>query len=340
MIAPRPASLLSAYSRDPSRARLFRAVDQARQSRRPDDPAWPPEVFLPLEAAGRIVLERGRAAGQSVQSPGDLVRPAAELQVFAAWRMTKGIYRFDPDLAAALMATEITGDIPAEPLARLPEWCVYVETPGLDTPLLGGGTTPVHGVFALLDGTAQGARLLTMALDTDAQLAMTHLALGLPLAESLARREAQWRENCRRGIATEWHAGAEAAAAALLTKVLGLLLYLCSEAPEIDGSGHPGNPAPKRTKEGWRLFAADQSRTWDVGVRIGAALRLAREEPRSGEPGGGSHAGPRPHLRRAHWHTYRVGKGRTEAVLRWLPPIPVNLEAGEALPAVVHPVKP
>jgi hypothetical protein len=34
---------------------------------------------------------------------------------------------------------------------------------------------------------------------------------------------------------------------------------------------------------------------------------------------------PVPHLRHAHWHGYRVGKGRKDFKLRWLPPIAVNV---------------
>lgn len=33
----------------------------------------------------------------------------------------------------------------------------------------------------------------------------------------------------------------------------------------------------------------------------------------------------RPHMRAAHWHTFRTGKGRTERIVHWLPPIPVGL---------------
>jgi hypothetical protein len=48
---------------------------------------------------------------------------------------------------------------------------------------------------------------------------------------------------------------------------------------------------------------------------------------------------PRPNIRRAHWHTYHVGTGRTGSRLNWLPPISVNVDDFFELPPVVRPVK-
>ena len=56
----------------------------------------------------------------------------------------------------------------------------------------------------------------------------------------------------------------------------------------------------------------------------------------------GTHASPRPHIRRAHWHSYWVGKGdepgAREVMLKWLPPIPVNVQNVEDLAATVRAV--
>jgi hypothetical protein len=91
-------------------------------------------------------------------------------------------------------------------------------------------------------------------------------------------------------------------------------------------------------KGGLRLFPADKPTTWDIGMRIGAALRAATQRAES-EPAGGTHASPRPHIRRAHWHSYRVGPGRAETILRWLAPIAVNVDDPGGLAATVRPVK-
>ena len=51
----------------------------------------------------------------------------------------------------------------------------------------------------------------------------------------------------------------------------------------------------------------------------------------------------RPHIRRAHWHTYWVGPmdevyPKRKTILKWLPPIPVNVTDVEKLPVVVREV--
>ena len=52
--------------------------------------------------------------------------------------------------------------------------------------------------------------------------------------------------------------------------------------------------------------------------------------------------GPRPHVRRAHWHGFWSGPRESDArklSLKWLPPIQDNLDLGDDLPAVVRPVR-
>src|SRR5208337_4031741 len=51
------------------------------------------------------------------------------LGALAAWRVTQGIYRFDPTTYDVLWKTPVTGDIPTEVLFHLPEWCVYIPAP-------------------------------------------------------------------------------------------------------------------------------------------------------------------------------------------------------------------
>ena len=106
---------------------------------------------------------------------------------------------------------------------------------------------------------------------------------------------------------------------------------------ERTGFKRPANPAPIRTRSGMKTFAAATPTRWDVAVRVGAAIRsVTNREP--GEDRGGTRAGPRPHFRRAHWHTFLHGPGRTERALKWLPPMPINIDDSE-LPAVLRDVK-
>ena len=62
------------------------------------------------------------------------------------WRCSKGIYRFAPEIYQALISQPLTGDLPMECLHHLPEWAVYVETPGLSYE-----RHPMEGFIAHLD---------------------------------------------------------------------------------------------------------------------------------------------------------------------------------------------
>lgn len=124
----------------------------------------------------------------------------------------------------------------------------------------------------------------------------------------------------------------------ILSSVLSMLLYLCSQDVDLSRQVIPARHHRSRPPSG----TAVDIPVIGAGFRLGAALRDAR----------GTHAtilealpvGKRvaPHLRAAHWHSYRVGPMTDPAArhleLRWLPPIPVNADiAGGAL-TVVRPV--
>jgi hypothetical protein len=106
-------------------------------------------------------------------------------------------------------------------------------------------------------------------------------------------------------------------------------LYLCSTGADVVASTGVGKPR--------RAFApAPGPRAWDVGYRV-AALLTHHGDTRD-RKASGRRPGPRPHLRRAHWHTYIVGKGSradpslARRVLRWVHPTLVG--AGELEPVV------
>jgi hypothetical protein len=134
--------------------------------------------------------------------------------------------------------------------------------------------------------------------------------------------------------------------AADVSPLVSLVLYLCSQAAEVrNGSGsdqRPARPQPVKTKKGLRLFPPERPTPWEVGYRLGASLRTALSGHASGVGPSGNHASPRPHVRRAHWHSFWVGqKSQPEArsvVLKWLPPIPVNVQDAGELTATVRDV--
>ncbi|AMP37463.1 hypothetical protein LBM2029_07880 [Ralstonia solanacearum] len=335
----------------------WRQVDNIRAGRGRSYPDWPEWCYLPLTAAAAIVADD--AGIDVLQLPAlypALIPDVARLGCLATWRVTQGIYRFDPALYPALIDTPLDGNIPCDVLYRLPEWCVYIETPGLTA-----FGQPLLGAFAHLEHDhASGRPELRLLLDQEEAFSPLPLHLGAwSIVESLQRAAHEARhQSVKHAVSRSAFAmldGREEelqGLAAELAPLLSLLLYLCAEPEEIGTPEHrPANPKPKRTKQGLRLFAPDKITQWDVGVRIGAALRRAYHATETAHGQGDGNGGrPRPHIRRAHWHGFRSGPKRRDdgseiptAVrrfdLRWLPPIPVNIDDPDNMPAVIHPVK-
>lgn len=285
-----------------------------------------------------------------------LIENVGIMAALAAWRVTQGVYRFDQDIYKDVVETPITGNIPHEILYQLPEWCVYIETPGLSF-----FENTLVGFFAHLEyDTKTGHDELRFVLDCENERKpgdpkkptyrpnMIHL--GDWTLEEAIKKTAE--ESYRQMEKWGWDTGEVnitsqefiSISVSQFQPLVSLLLYLCSANGEIESVDErvPSKPKPKKTKKGLRLFPPNRPTTWDVGVRMGAAIRKAKIAIES-EDRGGTHASPRPHVRRAHWHTYWTGPRKDpqkrKPILKWLSPILVNVEDGADMPVTIRQVK-
>ncbi len=269
----------------------------------------------------------------------------------ATWRVTQGIYRIDPDVAEAVWNTPIEGQLPVELLFHLPEWCVYIETPGRS---LSSGKR-LEGFFAHLN-TSSGDDAPELHLLLDDPSGILH-SIAVPLSASTLEeacrlasvdradyeQKISWSSGAAVNISNEQLLAANPPdAAASLAPLISMLLYLCSESADYRDSAAirdaPGRPNPVHTRNGLRIFPPDVPTIWETGYRMGAPLRCAMRQV-AFRQAGASRSSPVPHIRRAHWHSFWLGPkanaGGRRLALRWLPPIPVALSTPEALmPAV------
>lgn len=339
----RASERLAAWHRaKPWRINYWRAVDEVRAAYVQE---WPRHTFMPLRRAASIVAKEMPRHGY-MASPEVLAHEACDLAGYAAWRVTQGVFRFDPTLATALAQTPLTGDLPVTALTHLPHWCTYIETPGRTMPKMDGNDTELHGFFAWTNwyGADDPVELM-LGMDTERphpELPVSVVPLVGTLEESIRAVQASCEERYASGLLQRGPSAGFVESGNRLSPLIALLLYLCADNAEIgDGSTPPAKPQMKKTKQGWRLFPPQTATAWDVGVRIGAAIRHAEER----DPGIGHLAGERPrpraHIRRAHWATYWTGprSGEQTPVVRWLPPIPVNVEDVEAMPVTVRPIE-
>ncbi|GAB4054740.1 hypothetical protein [Catellatospora paridis] len=122
----------------------------------------------------------------------------------------------------------------------------------------------------------------------------------------------------------------------LLRESVGVLLYVCTAKPDLVRA--PGGKSKKQRRKGTAVAA------YELGYHLGAAIRSwkqpASQRITADSPGGeGARRSPRPHFRRPHFHTYRVGAGRANTVMHFITGTPINGYTGADKPTVI-PVRP
>lgn len=341
---------------------------QAPTNRGKKFPDWPDWCYFPRWMAA--VALAGDRGVEEEEARVDLELESEAVAAVAAWRMTQGVYRFDETLFCELFKTSIEGEIPVEVFRRLPEWCVYVEIPD-SLAILHESLLSVYGFFVYRDPDGeQGDGNLHFILDYEGGYlkAMMPLPLtGGTIVESVQRRlEANRAARAEQilaqtppGEATKddvenWlgEVSRDLVSKTIneLSPYISLVLYICSVNSDLRDRAQrrqmPSNPAPVRTPTGTKTYPAGAVTVWDVGSRIGPALRRAMDThgeqipEQQGLPES-HHASPRPHIRAAHWHAFWTGPKASPnrlLVVKWLPPIPVNVDEPEDLVPTIRAV--
>jgi hypothetical protein len=305
---------------------------------------WAKYCFIPIAAWLAIIehhQESARESGAEIDRRGEFSESRsdpASLAALGAWRLTQGIYKFDTELLNALIDTEMSRELPFEVLFRLPQWGVYIDLSNATN--LADGDFDTCGFFAFLEDDVKTGRaelrLVISSMSYDSLIAMPPLCLGdWSVHDGVMMAQKEIVKNIEAHYSSPVDDEARERIDATLGKVakvieplVSVLLYLCSDEPDIahfEGE-YPRYATPKKTKRGLRLFAPDREQIWSVGENIGRQIREALEREKSNE-----WHGRRPHIRRAHWHGFWRGKRDSEERrfgYQWLYPIAVG--AGNA----------
>lgn len=312
---------------------IWSRVDKVRSKGRGHWPKW---CYLPYEEARQIMSKYDpklppdlktddlRSIYQETEAARSIL--AHNLCLYSAWRHTKGVYRFDPDIFEMVIDTEIDRDLPCEILTRLPEWGVAIETPNLK-----------------IMQYEKSHVLVTVTMKENAPVILLNCDLFSPIVIPLARQsiaEALERDNIP-GVLDDIFEP-------FVRRALCLAIYLCCDAPDLSGGTERRNLKPTKTNHGLRYFPPEKVQMWNVGCRMGAKLRTAAKEWAEAAKGadsesdaeGARRARPRPHARKAHFRRVWHGSGDSaNAVWTWFPTTLVNARSPNAIIKTIRKVE-
>lgn len=256
---------------------------------------------------------------------------ASKLAVLASWRKAKSIYLLDRDLALEFMETAGKDlDVDAS-LLEIPEWCIYIKTDVF---------RDNDGFMVMFDDDVARGNLELYVAPMDADGKITgRFYLPLPRDGSMKLSDIMASEKVeisQTDIGKDGHVVDRYLHISrhILKFVINVLLYLSAINSEVRPVGHH----PKRL--GRIKDRPKEVAVYSVGEKTGYRIRqLKKYASEHVEPRGGHHRSPVMHVRRAHWHTFAYGHGRTERRVKWLPPIIVNAEGREVETVTITPVR-
>ncbi|WP_039824882.1 hypothetical protein [Nocardia testacea] len=290
-----------------SESRLAAIIDRLTAGTR----GWAPLTTADKEQLARAVGEHGPTVVDTLH---DIVLAAENVRT---WKQTQVVYRVHPELALHLTDTAPGTEIPWQVFRRLPHPDPFVVFP---TPLpaphatkapmaepsvyVGMLVTGYAGGFMRCSTSDEDLRFLCVDLVGRVHLVGSepHYAwysIHIPCHDETSTVEEMIRAmgHVLRGADPDRTPDQREVEAYRL--VLSLLLYLCSDRGDVRSSrgAGPKNARPRR---------GSATTVIDVGFDIGPKLSAART-PRAETAAAPTGRAVRPHIRRAHWHTYWTG---------------------------------
>lgn len=286
-------------------------------------PVWEPWCYIPI--GGTLAITQMYNFSNRSQAVDD----ACAMAALAPWRHDKEVFVMDEDTENLLLEQDDT-EIPSEVLLHLPYMCFYIQFATI---------TEAHGVFVHLEDDVKNGdrelRLVFVRNDGEVGTYMLHID-AQNISHSIEMTKAQARKvELRHALHSHGYVNITYQ---LLQDVLQLVLYVCANNADVQP-----NPEQQSTTTNSRVIKDRyvEIRKWDVGVRIGDAIRaMTSTQPvNHQEKKPGTHASPRPHMRRGHWHYFWTGSksepSERKLVLRWVAPMPIGITGGDT-PVVLH----
>jgi hypothetical protein len=311
------------------------------------DPRPGYEIAEKVRIAGAEEMERAIAAGgikdpdsvrEKFERLGPIYRTKMECRcVLRRFLESPTIYDIDPALHDLLGNAKWKPNILSE-FIRLPKGhCIGLSMPkGAFLDNNDELVDDCSGLFLVVDegaiwGAPEAPRALVIAMaPLGIPVAVLPLVEGEPLGEAFDARK-----NVDRGMdaglrargeeVPEEPAEGDGLRSFSIRYAINVLLYLLGD-PDTVAEIHPGVPPTKKNRNK-PDFARRPSTVVHVGKILGDKIRAMEryaEQDQASEKGIGTGRQVRAHLRSAHFHTYLVGKGRTDVRVRLVATILVN----------------
>lgn len=286
-----------------------------------------------------LPIAGGIAVADYFKMPNDAV---FVVPAIAAWRQSKEVYTFDPDLAETLYDQADDTKIPCDILMQLPFFCVYIDS-------------GKYRFFSHLENDQNDGRweLRFARIMSNGKFSRGYLHLGdFTLSESIAagideamrqmeraETDDEFKSYLEQSGRQESDCESDVLNQTVLGEMLQLVLYICADNADVRQSDDNQRTYRKPKSDSDVKDKYREVRKWDTGFYVGSSLRNARSQSGSHDGSGGTTGRKRPHMRRGHWHHFwRGSQGNRELVLHWVLPIMVN-DDGEEPPARITPVK-
>lgn len=317
---------------------IFPMIDDVVEERDPEMASrWDHKlVYAPVGLAHAAMLEIGEPAALLYAL--DL----ALVTALAGWRKAKTVYDFSPVLAEELVKSARSEEM-TMPLSTLtlPYWSIYIK-PNIKE-------WDIDGFFVYYDDdlnsktgkhikelrftplSKNGDALPTIYLMQneaeeicikDAIDAILNEANRADIRADIPRSLRVLRMNTVLTPDSTDQAAEELGK--LAAQMISFVLYLSAVNADIK---RDATLPFKRTKQ-VRDIAREVEHI-HVGDEVAVRIRTMNNHPTArtdSEPLGGHHRSPVTHVRRAHWHTFRVGEGRKKMRVKWLAPVVVNAD--------------
>ncbi len=279
---------------------IFSALDNVR-AYTIGDIFWPEWCYLPMGAVAAYLDKYGGEneiiySDQYSNENAEFLTYLPLVTPLLAWRQTKGIYRIDPELLQSLKETPIN-KLPVGVLYQMPEWALLLELEGIilftsleyDVKL---NQPELRFLFITETGFAPFVIHLTQETLEEA----------IDASFKQAKQKAIENKNLfkERDLKEFLDANVNSKAQEFITPFVSVLLYICSQKADIVNPDNPTSRPSRKTKPSDN----PNPRVWEVGYRIGTALKQARLNEAAQQGNRGAHQRPRAHIRRAHWHSF------------------------------------